>query len=244
MWHFGKAKSKPPALRTVPSYLWARLTWSRALFGLLILNLTWTASLFIAPMLLAPGTFAWPYAQYPLVAYHLGAANQLNYEPIWQTLWIYPRAVYTFGDLQCHQLWFRSLWINGNQLPIDARMTSMYIFANFGLVAAALAAPSTSSAQVMLNAMPGFLRRRLSRLRPERASAIIVVAGLLPVAVDGFTQLFSSVTHYESTNVMRILTGVPSGFVGGLLIGAMLVSNKQFSVDIREMRTRAMRNGR
>lgn len=220
------------------SYLWARLTWSRALFGLLVLNLIWTASLFIAPMILKPGTFAWPYTQYPVVAYHLGGANQLDYEPIWQTLSLYARAVYTFGDIQCHELWYRSFWINGNQMPIDARMTSMYIFANVGLVAAAFAVRSTSAAQVMLNAMPRFLRKRLSRLKPERAGTIIVVAGLLPLAVDGFYQLFSNFTHYESTNMVRVLTGVPSGFVGGLLIGAMLVSIRQFSVDIREMRAR------
>lgn len=218
------------------SWVWQRLLWSKPLFGLLLLNLFWCASFFIAPAILAPGTFAWPYAQYPVVAYHYGGANQLNYEAIWQTLWIYPRAVYTFGDIQCHQLWYRSLWINGNQMPMCARMTSMYIFANFGLVAAALAEPSTSAGQVMLNAMPAWVRRRFARLGPDRAGGILVVLGLLPVAIDGFYQLFSEVTHYESTNVMRILTGVPGGFVGGLLVGAMLISIQQFRVDIARLR--------
>lgn len=226
------------------SNLWSRLTWSRALFGLLILNLFWTASLFIVPLILKPGSFAWPYARYPTVAYHLGGANQLDYEPIWQTMWIYPRAVYTFGDIQCHELWYRSLWINGNQMPIDARMTSMYIFANFGLVAAALSPPSRSASRVMVDATPAWIRRRLTRFSPERGAAFIVIVGLLPVAVDGFYQLFSSVTHYESTNVTRILTGAPSGFVGGLLVGAMLVSIRKFSVEIREMRARLTRTGR
>ncbi len=225
------------------SWTWQRLTWSKALFGLLLLNLFWCASFFIVPLILAPGTFAWPYAQYPLVAYHLGGANQINYEPIWQTLWIYPRAVYTFGDLQCHQLWYRSLWLNGNQLPMCARMTSMYIFANFGLVAAAFARPSTSASQVMVDAMPAWIRRRLARYHPERAAALIVLVGLLPIAVDGFYQLFSAVTHYESTNITRILTGVPGGFVGGLLIGAMLVSIRQFKIDIAWMRARMPRPG-
>ena len=218
------------------SSAWQRLVWSKPLFILLLLNLFWCASFFIVPAILAPGTFAWPYSQYPLVAYHLGGANQLNYEAIWQTMWIYPRAVYTFGDIQCHQLWYRSLYINGNQLPMCARMTSMYIFANFGLVAAALAEPSTSAGRVMLNAMPAWVQRRLARFGPDRASGIIVVLGLLPVAIDGFYQLFSDVTHYESTNVTRILTGVPGGFVGGLLIGAMLISIQQFRVEIARLR--------
>ncbi len=219
------------------SWVWHRLIWSKPLFGLLALNLFWCASFFIAPAILAPGTFAWPYAQYPTVAYHLGSANQMNYGVIWQTMWIYPRAVYTFGDLQCHQLWYRSLWINGNQMPMCARMTSMYLFANFGLIAAALAQPSTSAGQVMVNAMPVWLQKRLARFGPERAGAILVIVGLLPVAVDGFYQLFSAVTHYESTNAMRILTGAPGGFVGGLLVGAMLVSIQQFRVDIARLRS-------
>ncbi len=208
------------------SWAWQRLVWSKPLFGLLSLNLFWTASFFIAPFTMAPGTFA----------FQVGTANQMNHWNIWSQLWIYPQAVYAFGDIQCHQLWFRSLWLNGNQLPMCARMTSMYLFANFGLVAAALAEPSTSAGQVMVNAMPAWIRRRLARFGPDRAGAIIVVVGLLPVAIDGFYQLFSDITHYESTNVMRILTGAPGGFVGGLLVGAMLISIQAFRVDIRRMR--------
>jgi len=64
---------------------------------------------------------------------------------------------------------------------------------------------------------------------------------LLPVAIDGFYQLFSDVTHYESTNVMRILTGAPGGFVGGLLVGAMLISIRQFQLDIARLRARTPR---
>ncbi len=217
----------------------ARLSWSKPLLVLLGLNVFWCLSFFIAPFTIKPGSFAWPYSQYPLVANQLGGANHLDYEAIWQTFWIYPRAVYTFGDLQCHELWYRSLWLNGNQMPMCARMTSMYVFANFGLVAAALAPRSTSAGQVMLNAMPRWIRERLARFGAERAGVIIVVVGLLPVAIDGFTQLFSDVTHYESTNPMRILTGIPGGFVGGLLVGAMLISIRQFSADIAMFRARS-----
>src|SRR5206468_3781117 len=38
----------------VASALWARFTWSKALFGLLIVNVAWTASLFICPCRPAP----------------------------------------------------------------------------------------------------------------------------------------------------------------------------------------------
>lgn len=215
------------------SWVWQRLLWSKPLFGLLSLNLFWCASFFIAPFTIAPGTFA----------YQVGTANQMNHWNLWSSLWIYPQAVYAFGDIQCHQLWYRSLWLNGNQLPMCARMTSMYIFANFGLVAAAFAQPSTSSSRVMIDAMPAFIRKRLARFSAERGAAIILLVGLLPIAIDGFYQLFSDVTHYESTNITRILTGVPGGFVGGLLVGAMLVSIRQFQVDIARMRALEPRTG-
>ncbi len=215
------------------SWAWQRLLWSKPLFGLLSLNVFWCLSFFLAPLAIPPGTFA----------FQVGTANQMNHWDIWRNLWIYPQAVYAFGDIQCHQLWFRSLWVNGNQLPMCARMTSMYIFANFGLVAAAFATPSTSASRVMVDAMPAWVRQRLARYSPERGAGLIVLVGLLPIAVDGFYQLFSQYTHYESANLTRILTGVPGGFVGGLLIGAMLVSIKQFQVDIARMREAAARPG-
>ena len=220
-------------LRGVASWVWERITWSKALFGLLLLNVFWCLSFFLAPFTIAPGTFA----------FAVGTANQMNHWNLWKTLWIYPQAVYAFGDIQCHQLWYRSLWLNGNQLPMCARMTSMYIFANFGLAAAAFAQPSTSASRVMVDAMPAWIRRRLARFSVERGSALIVIGGLLPIAIDGFYQLASAVTHYESTNITRILTGVPGGFVGGLLVGAMLVSIRQFQADIARMRAQTPPSG-
>ena len=215
--------------------LWHRLTYSKSLFGLLVLNLFWSASLFVAPLILAPGTFAWPYGQYPLVAYHLGGANRLDYEPIWQTMWIYPRAVYTFGDIQCHKLWYRSFFINGNQMPMCERMVSMYFFANLGLIAAAFAKPATNASQIMLNAMPKWVRDRFARFRPEQAAGILLILFLLPTAVDGFVQLL---TPYESDPIKRVVTGAFAGYIGGLLVGAMLLSMRYFSEEFRAMRLR------
>jgi len=223
----------------VASGVWARLTWSKALFAVLLLNLIWTASLFIAPFTVPPGSFAWPYAQYPAVAYHLGGANLVDYGAIWSTFSLYPRLMYTIGDAQCHQLYYRSFWLNGNQMPIDERMTSMYIFANLGVLAAMFARPSTKTGEVMVNAMPSFIRRRLARIRSEEAGAAIVFLGLLPMAIDGFTQLFSGPYYsYESTPLARVVTGGIAGFVGGLLVGAMLVTIRQFTLEMEAFRSR------
>src|SRR5207245_10065 len=132
---------------SVASPLWARLTWSRALFAVLVLNVVWTASLFVCPYLVHPGSF--PTSD---VASQVGGANLVDHENIWATFPIYPRIIYTIGDAQCHQLPYRTFWLNGNEMPIDERMTSMYVFANLGLIAAIFARPSTSTGQVMLNA--------------------------------------------------------------------------------------------
>src|SRR5206468_3781120 len=79
----------------------------------------------------SPGSFA----------NQVGGANVIDHENIWATFPLYPRIVYTIGDAQCHQLFYRSFWLNGNQMPIDERMTSMYVFANLGVVAAMFARP-------------------------------------------------------------------------------------------------------
>jgi len=209
------------------STLWSQLTWSRALFAVLILNLVWTASLFICPFTVAPGSFA----------RQVGGANLVDHENIWETFPLYARVVYTIGDAQCHQLYYRSFYLNGNQMPIDQRMTSMYLFANLGVLAAIFARPSTSTGQVMLGALPEFLRRRLARLGADRAGALIVAVGLIPMAIDGFTQMFR-INNYESTALARVFTGGLAGLVGGLLVGAMLVTIRQFSIEMERMYAR------
>jgi len=211
---------------------WAHLTWSRALFAVLVLNVAWTASLFLCPYLVAPGSFV----------NQVGGANVIDHEVLWETFPIYPRIVYTIGDAQCHQLYYRSFMLNGNQMPIDERMTAMYVFANLGVLATMFARPSTSTGQVMLNALPDFLRRRLAGLNVERAGALVVVLGLLPMAIDGFTQLFR-VGGYESTAFARVVTGGLAGFVGGLLIGAMLVTIRQFSIEMQRLYARPAPDG-
>jgi uncharacterized membrane protein len=50
-----------------------------------------------------------------------------------------------------------------------------------------------------------------------RLMLVLLAVGLGPMAVDGFTQLL---TDYESTNLLRILTGAPAGFVGGWFFAA------------------------
>lgn len=226
--YFAPVALVPP----MPGTLWARMTWSKALFAVLLLNLIWVASLFLAPFTVPPRSF---------YEVDTGGANVLDFGSIWGTFPPYAQFVYTFGDIQCHQMFTRSFALNGNQMPIDARMTSMYVFATFGLIAAMFAAPAPTPGAVIVNGLPASVRRWFSRFRTEHVAALVITIGILPVAIDGFAQLL---TPYESTNLTRVLTGIPCGFVGGLLIGAMLVSIRYIGVEIEAMRARAKANGR
>ncbi len=216
------------------SALWAKMVWSKALLVLWAITIAWTVSLFLAPLTIPPGTFAWT----------TGGANVVDHWSLYQgpSFNWFARFVYVVGDAQCHQMWTRSLWINGNQMPIDARMTSLYIFGAVGLFWAMMAPPSPSTSVGIANAFPMRVQRWARSIGPERFAFLVVGLGLFPVALDGFYQLFAAITHYESTNLIRILTGVTGGLATGLLLGAMVKSVKAFDLEYRAM-GRSLRAG-
>ncbi len=179
------------------------------IFGL---SIFWTISMFLAPITLAPES----------VSGLNGRANVLDFPDLWDSLPPYHRVIYYFGDFNCHQKWYRSFSINDNQMPVDARMTSIFAFANFGFVTMMFVEVEVSMSNTMLNMFPkrirGFIEKRF---KPEIFAVILVVTAILPVAIDGFYQLL---TPYESTNLTRVLTGIPSGWIGGVIIGAMILT--------------------
>jgi uncharacterized membrane protein len=59
------------------------------------------------------------------------------------------------------------------------------------------------------------------RIKPEIFIVILIILAILPVAIDGFYQLL---TPYESTNFKRVLTGISMGWIGGVLLGAMILT--------------------
>jgi len=208
--------------------VWARMVWSRALFVLFLVAVWWTASIFLAPMTIAPGTFA----------YTEGRANAVDHWDLYagpEFNW-YAKVIYVLGDAECHQLWYRSLWINGNQMPVDARDTSIYLFATFGLFWAMMTPASLSVSQGIVNAFPPKVRAWARRVGPLWFAVSAVALGLAPVAVDGTVQLFQAWTHYESTNPVRVVTGIPCGLVAGLLLGTVVKSISLVGREAREMR--------
>jgi uncharacterized membrane protein len=90
--------------------------------------------------------------------------------------------VYLLGDAQCHQLLERSFVINGNQMPFCSRDLGIFI----GIVAG------------MGLAFSG-------KLKFGWKMALLL---LVPMGLDGGAQLISS---YESTNLVRLATGILAG---------------------------------
>jgi uncharacterized membrane protein len=105
------------------------------------------------------------------------------------------RAVYLLGDVNCHQQADRSFQINDNQMPFCAR--------DLGLLAGAVAG-------LALFIMLG-----------RRVPWTWLLVLLVPMAVDGVAQ---AITEYESSNVLRLLTGALAGAAAGYGAG-MLVGN-------------------
>ena len=100
-----------------------------------------------------------------------------------------PHAVYWFGDAECHQLANRSFFINDNQMPFCARDVGLFV----GLAVA--------------SGVATFVRYKIHPL--------LMLAGLVPIAVDGGLQM---VTEYESNNALRVATGLLAGAVLALLM--------------------------
>jgi len=127
--------------------------------------------------------------------------------------------VYAIGDLNCHQKFERSWEINGNQLAVCTRDIGILL----GFVGACLlwSRKGLNRWTVRDSFLSIFTDESVERFyfndTRMRLMLVLLAVGLGPMAIDGFTQLL---TDYESTNLLRILTGAPAGFVGGWFFSA------------------------
>ena len=112
--------------------------------------------------------------------------------------------VYASGDRLCHQRADRSLSLNGNEMPFCSRCTAIWFGLAIGLGFMVLY-------QVVLN---------------EKFLIALIVA-LIPIGIDGTGQLFGL---WESTNLIRILTGLPIGIICGIAIGIILDELRTMSI--------------
>ena len=104
-----------------------------------------------------------------------------------------PRAMYWIGDAECHQLAERSYFLNGNQMPFCSRDLGLFTGLVFAL---------------------GFVAFYRYKINP-----VYAILGLVPIGLDGGLQ---AVTSYESTNPLRLFTGIVAGAAMALLIAHFL----------------------
>lgn len=180
---------------------------------LLAVNLAWSALMVACPFLV-PAESARGLD---------GSATLLDNAELWRTYAPVPALGYALGDLNCHQMDTRSFHLNGNQLPVDARLTGIFLAANAGLFAALLAPQRPNASDVLPFLVPRRLAARLGSPRRRLAAlATVLGAAVAPAFLDATLQL---VTAYESTNLMRVATGAWFGlgvaFVAALVFDAL-----------------------
>jgi len=134
------------------------------------------------------------------------AWSELN--PIWAL-------AYGFGDLNCHQKHERSWEINGNQMPVCARDIGIFMGFSIGCLFFGVRGFNRWTVRdSFLSVLPDkWLHGIYEKDRRMMAMLSVMALGLIPMGVDGFTQLL--LDSYESNNMLRIVTGAGSGFVGG-----------------------------
>ena len=116
--------------------------------------------------------------------------------------------IYSSGDRLCHQQASRSLFFNSNQMPFCTRCTAIWLGIAVGL---------------------GFIMLFTFELTGVFLTVILV--SLVPLGIDGVGQLLG---FWESTNLIRFITGLPAGIVCGVAIGIIIDESKALLKDIKE----------
>ena len=187
---------------------------------ILVLDLLFVVSLFIAPMTLPEGT---------VTDLH-GNANWIDYSDKWDDMGLFHRIIYTFGDFNCHQREERTIMVNGNQMPVCSRDVSIFVGVLIGSMLLLRAMVSDSISRTFLGFLPGRCFRGVIGRKPGLFMFLTIILLLLPTAVDGGIQLFSELgllpygLSYESTNPARVVTGIPTGIAIGLIFSSILMT--------------------
>ena len=187
---------------------------------LLSLSTLLAASLFLAPLTLESGTIT-----------DLDAnANRIDHEDLWEDLPPYQKAVYYFGDINCHQKSSRSFYINGNQMPVCSRDVGVFIGNAIGIIPLLFIPISSYVLETMLGVFPKKIKEKALKKPIMKWGLVLGLAFLsvVPLIIDGSYQLISqtsaSIADYESNNALRMLTGLMFGAFGGYWIGSMVAA--------------------
>ena len=146
-------------------------------------------SFFIAPLISEPDT----------ITDLSGRANALDYHNddgqnfTWTDLNFYSASIYAFGDLNCHQKHERSWSINGNQMPVCVRDVGIFAgLALGGFIYSRKGVNRWTLRDTFLSVLPDQYMTDVY-LKNRRTLVFTGIGALcvLPLAIDGFTQLLT-----------------------------------------------------
>jgi uncharacterized membrane protein len=165
-----------------------RLAWAHlAMYVTGGVLLFWTISLIVAPLFLPPNT----------VDFGKGSqvgTNDFQKERDNLSMTGYIGFLYWQGDLNCNQIASRSLFLDGNEMPVCSRCMAIYAGMAAGLL---------------------FSTRRVYMIKGWG-----LILGLVPIGIDGGVQLFG---FYESNNPIRVLTGFLAGLTTALALALIFL---------------------
>jgi uncharacterized membrane protein len=166
---------------------------------LLLVSLIWVIILYATPASLPPGS----------VVNLDGRANFVDYQAKWKELPVPQNVIYQMGDLNCHQKYERSFIINGNQMPMCARDIGVFLGINIGIALVFFVNTKLTPTRAFLNLF--FYEPRIEQFKSRKivVGTILFIAAL-PILVDGLAQ---GLTSYESTNGLRLVTGLIFGLM-------------------------------
>jgi uncharacterized membrane protein len=148
----------------------------------------------------------------------------------WGDLNLYSALIYGFGDLNCHQKHERTWDLNGNQMPVCVRDVGIF----FGFFVGAIiwnrkGLNRWTITDSIISIYPSILYGSIY-LRRRRSIAVWLFAGfsIIPMGLDGGIQ---AITDYESSAIMRLITGIPFGLFIGLFFSASISARPKYFDD-------------
>jgi uncharacterized membrane protein len=115
--------------------------------------------------------------------------------------------IYLAGSVICHQMPDRSFFIDGQQLPICARCTGLYLSGITGF-----------AGWLIWKAARGWRRFNVA---PRGALRLVILAGL-PTAIT-FASAITGI--WDGSNMARALFAVPLGAAAGAVVASVLTKD-------------------
>jgi uncharacterized membrane protein len=139
------------------------------------LLLLWTVSLVIVPFMIPTNTI-----------HTLSGSSWIidNFDQ-YSNMNMYPKVVYSIGDMTCHQIAERSYHFNDNQMAVCSRCLGIYIGILIGMGIAII-----------------------REIYLTEKFVVIVLLSVAPLGIDGTGQLFG---YWVSNNTLRLITGLFAG---------------------------------